>query len=271
MPFTRMDTKWRALRIFTAAIATCALACGNVGAKAAAQAPVPAGATAEFTQLAAQLVAAREAAGPESEAAEERALAILDGVALEGLNRPSPDVAALNQRLAGLVKQQPSEGETYSVAQLKGSPGAYALLADFGLGGPSAVRIYAGAPGKLALAGHVDRYAQKDFIDDYIELLPLETPISLFATIAGRTDELQTGVFTIWRFDGRAVQAIWSSDILQQSSYRAVPNGFELTYCAQTDPDDPSACHGMERDRYAWQNGAWKQIETAKLPAPAGK
>jgi hypothetical protein len=106
-----------------------------------------------------------------------------------------------------------------------------------------------------------------DFLDDYIEMVPIAGPAALFVTVAGRTDELETGVFTAWYFDGHAVAAVWSSDILQQSSYEAASDGFRVTYCAETDPADPGKCSAMQRDRYIWQDKAWKRAETTPLPA----
>ena len=170
------------------------------------------------------------------------------------------------------VTHQPPVGEGYRVVRLGGDPATYALLADFGLGGPSAVRVYAGAPGHLGLSARVDRYAQKDFFDGYIEIVPLAGPAALFVTVAGRTDELQTGVFTAWYFDGRSVTPVWASDILQQSTYEAAADGFRLTYCAETDPADSGACRSMQRDRYVWQDRAWKRAETTALsPAPPAR
>jgi hypothetical protein len=175
----------------------------------------------------------------------------------------------VNQRLASFVTHRPPVGEAYRAVRLAGSAPSYALIADFGLSGPSAVRLYAGAPGQLALAARIDRAAQKDFVDDYMELVPVPGSAAVFVTAAGRTDDLQTGIFTAWYFDGHAVSAVWTSDILERSSYEAAADGFRLTYCADTDSIDTGTCHRMQRDRYQWQNGAWKRIETSILPAAA--
>ena len=79
------------------------------------------------------------------------------------------------------------------------------------------MRIYAGAPESSRSAARVDRYAQKDFFDDYIDLVPVPGPVALFVTVAGRTDDLKTGVFTAWHFDGHQVESVWTSDIVEQS------------------------------------------------------
>jgi len=235
---------------------------------------------AAFGVLAAQITGDRAEGGAESETLEEQALEILDRAALEQLNgaqssAPSPGSSSsgpnldqVNQRLAAFVTHQPPVGEAYRVSRLGGTPAAYALMVDFGLSGPSAVRLYAGTPGNLALTARIDRYAQKDFVDDYIELVPISGAAAVFVTAAGRTDDLQTGIFTAWYFDGHAVSAVWTSDILEQSSYESVADGFHLTYCADTDPGETAACHQMRRDRYIWQDGAWKRVETTTLPVP---
>ena len=237
-----------------------------VGTRGPAQAPKP---ESEFARLAAQLGQQRLGGGEESEKLQEQALAILDGMALQTLNAPGdPNLEALNQRLAVLVTQQPPVGENYGVVRLDGNPAAYALVANFGLGGPSAVRLYRGLVGRYVLAARIDRFTQKDFFDEYLELVRIAAPVTLFITVTGRTDELQTGAFVLWRFDGDRVKALWASDILPQSSYEYRADGFRLTYCAETDEDNPRVCRRMTRDRYVWDGAAWKRVEQANLPVP---
>jgi len=222
----------------------------------------------EFRRLAEQLADQRLAEAEGTPAVQEKALAILDAMVLEALNSSTqPNLEGLNQHLAALVTQQPPVGEGYRVLRLGGSPAVYALVANFGLGGPSAVRLYA-ARGRYALAGRIDRFAQKDFFDEYLELVPLSAPAVLFVTVAGRTDDLQTGVFTAWQLDGQHLKAVWSSDLLQQSSYETGPDGFRLTYCVRTDEDNPRTCREMSRDRYVWDGGAWKRVEQTAVPVP---
>jgi hypothetical protein len=230
-------------------------------AQATAQSPI------EFAKLVSQLAPSDGAdESPKSKAAEEQALAILDGAVLPALQAASPDLDALNAALAQYVTRQPPLGEGYTAFRLSGSPATYALLADFGPDGPSAVRIYSGAPGQVALAARVDRYAQKDFLDDYIALVPWNGPESIFITAAGRTDELQTGIFTAWHFDGHQVESIWTSDVLQQSTYEMAKDGFRITFCVDPNPDDIHSCLKMQRDRYVWQDGKWKWAESTPLP-----
>jgi hypothetical protein len=236
---------------------------------------------AAFGVLAGQITGDRVAGGAESEVLQDQALGILDRAALEQLNgaaapgssapQATPDLNQVNKRLASFVTHQPPVGEAYRVARLGGSPPAYALVVDFGLSGPSAVRVYAGAPGSLALAARIDRYAQKDFFDDYTELVTLPGPAAVFVTVTGRTDDLQTGFFTAWYFDGSAVSAVWSSDILEHSSYEVAPDGFRLTHCADSDSDaiPGGPCHKMQRDRYVWQSNRWERAETTSLPPQA--
>jgi hypothetical protein len=80
--------------------------------------------------------------------------------------------------------------------------------------------------------------------------------------VAGRTDDLATGMFTAWRFDGRRTVPLWSSDLLQQSSYETDGDGFHLTYCSEPDEDHPAVCRKMTRDVYRLQAGQWKRMET---------
>jgi hypothetical protein len=255
MDYSRKDSgRFSAVNLRLAAVA---FACGlwlAAGPPAAGQSTAgirPDSAPPEFTLLASKLAADRAEEVDEPEAIEEQALEILDREALGFLNL-----------VTVFVTHQPPVGEDYHAFRLSGEPAAFALLADFGEGGPSAVRLYAGLPGKLALAGRLDRYAQKDFIDDYMELVPVPGPVALFVTVAGRTDDFKTGVFTAWHFDGRRVEQVWASDILEQSSYEANAGGFELNYCAEPDPVDKHTCHQMRHERYAWQGGAWKQAES---------
>lgn len=227
----------------------------------------------EFTRLAGRLAGQRLAEAEEGEKLQEQALAILDGLVFEALNAGShPDLDAVNQRLAGLVRQPPAVGESYRLVSLGGSPDVYALVANFSLGGPSAVRLYRSVASRYGLAARVDRFAQKDFFDEYLEVVPVPGPkpglAVLFVTVTGRTDELQTGAFTAWRFGGDTVKALWSSDILQQSSYELRPEGFRLTYCAETDENSPSLCRRMTRDLYTWDGAVWKRVEQASVPVP---
>jgi uncharacterized coiled-coil protein SlyX len=220
----------------------------------------------EFRRLAEQLADQRLAEAEGTQALQEKALGILDAMVLEAVNSSTPpNLEGLNQHLAALVTRQPPVGEGYRVLRLGGSRAVYALVANFGLGGPSAVRLYA-ARGRYALAGRIDRFAQKDFFDEYLELVPLPAPVVLFITVAGRTDDLETGVFTAWQLDGQRLKAVWSSDLLQQSSYETGPDGFQLTYCVRTDEDNPRACREMSRDRYVWEGSAWKRVEQTVVP-----
>jgi hypothetical protein len=227
--------------------------------------------TVEFKKLAAQLSGARLDNTEESAPLQEKALAVIDELALSALNRSSspnalPDLDAANQQLAELVSHVPSVGENYRLARLGGA-GAYAVVANFGLGGPAAVRIYSNAGGRYALAAKIDRFEQKDFLDSDIELIPMSTADPVFVVVAGRTDDLATGIFTAWRFDGTRAVPLWSSDLLQQSSYEADQDGFHITYCSEPDEEHPAICHKMTRDTYRMQSGAWKNVETKDLGA----
>jgi hypothetical protein len=222
--------------------------------------------TAEFKRLAAELSTARLDGAAESEGPQEKALGILDELVSSVLNgSASPDLAAANQRMAGLASRTPPVGENYRLVRLGGSPAVYATVVNFGLGGPAAVRIYSGTSGRYILAARIDHFVDKDFFDSDIELIPMSTAEPVFVLVAGRTDDLATGMFTAWRFDGHRAAPLWSSDLLLQSSYEADGEGFHLTYCSEPDEDHPAQCHKMTRDLYRLQAGEWQRIETKDI------
>jgi hypothetical protein len=221
---------------------------------------------AEFKKLAAQLSAARLNGAAESEDSQEMALGFLDKWADSALTgSASPDLDAANRRMADLVSHVPPVGENYRLVRLGGSPVAYAMVVNFGLGGPAAVRIYSHAGGGYVLAAKIDHFVEKDFFDSDIELVPVSMAEPVFVIVSGRTDDLATGMFSAWRFDGRRAMPLWSSDLLQQSSYQADGDGFHLTYCSEPDEDHPAQCHKMTRDLYRLQANEWKRIETKDL------
>ena len=220
----------------------------------------------EFKKLAAELSTARLDGAAESESSERMALDILDQLATTFLNSQAPpDLDAANRQMAELVSHVPSIGENYRLVRLGGSSPAYALVVNFGLSGPAAVRIYSNSSGHYALATRIDHFVEKDFFDSDIELVPVSAADPVFVIVAGRTDDLATGLFTVWTFDGRRAARLWSSDLLQQSSYEADAGGFHLTYCSEPDEDHPSLCRKMARDLYRLQAGEWKRLETVDV------
>jgi hypothetical protein len=226
-------------------------------------------ATAEFRKVAEELSSARLSGGNENKAQLDKALVYLDSVAISAINSaPSPDLDSTNRRLAGLVSQTSPVGENYRLFKIGGSPAVYAMAINFGLGGPAAVRLYAGGAGHYSLAAQIDHYAQKDFLDSDIELVPVSAADLVFVTVSGRTDDLSTGAFTAWQFNGHEVAALWNSDLLQQSSYEVDGNGFRIAYCSQVDDDRPSVCLKMSRDLFRLEDKQWKRVETAELPSP---
>jgi hypothetical protein len=225
--------------------------------------------TTEFKRIAEELSAARQGGGDENGAEMEKALTYLDSIAVSVLNVPAnPALDQANRRLAGLVSHTPPVGENYRLVKLGGAPAAYAMVINFGLGGPAAVRIYAGGTGHYALAARIDRFVQKDFFDSDLELIPVSGSDPVFVTVSGRTDDLETGLFAAWRVRGSQLEALWSSDLLQQSTYEAEEMGFRLAYCSQVDEDHPSQCLKMSRDLYRFQAREWKRIESVDLPVP---
>jgi hypothetical protein len=226
-------------------------------------------ATAEFKRISEELSAARLSGGDENEAQMEKALAFLDSIAVSDLNVPAgPNLDGVNRGLAELTSHTPPVGENYRLVKLGGTPAAYAMVINFGLGGPAAVRIYAGGAGHYALAAKIDHFVQKDFFDSDLELVPVSNSEPVFVTISGRTDDLSTGLFSAWQFDGHRLVALWNSDLLQQSIYEADEAGFRVAYCSQVDDDRPSQCLKMSRDLYRFQAGEWKRVETVDLPPP---
>jgi hypothetical protein len=226
-------------------------------------------ATVEFRSVAQELSSTRLSGGNESKAQLEKALVYLDSVAISALNSaPGPDLDATNRRLASLVSQASPVGENYRLLKIGGSPAVYAMVVNFGLGGPAAVRIYSGGAGHYAMAAQIDHFAQMDFLDSDIELVPVSAADLVFVTVSGRTDDLSTGAFTAWQFNGHAVAALWNSDLLQQSSYEVEGNGFRIAYCSQVDDDRPSQCLKMSRDLYRLEAGQWKRVESSELPSP---
>jgi hypothetical protein len=223
---------------------------------------------AEFKRLAQELSGARLAGTAETSPPLEKALGYLDSVALGVLNASTePNLDAANRSLDALVSHNPPVGENYRLGKLGGSPPAYALAVNFGQGGPAAVRVYAGPPAHLALAARIDHFANKDFFDSDMELLPVSNSDPVFLTISGRTDDLSTGLFAAWRLDGQRLIALWNSDLVQQSSYESDGNGFHIAYCSKVDDDRPSQCLKMSRDAYRYQAGEWKRTETAEITA----
>src|ERR1700722_3043619 len=191
-------------------------------------------AAAEFKRISQALSDARLGGASENQAQMEKALAYLDSLALSTLNVPGePNLDGANRGLADLASHTPPVGENYRLVKLGGAPAAYAMVINFGLGGPAAVRIYAGGAGHYALAARIDHIVEKDFFDSDLELAPVSSSEAVFVTISGRTDDLSTGLFSAWRFDGQRLVALWNSDLVQQSSYQADFNGFRLAYCSQ--------------------------------------
>lgn len=222
---------------------------------------------AEFKRISEELSSARLSGEGENEAEMEKALAYLDTVAVSVLNVPEgPNLDGANRGLAGLVSRTPPVGENYRLVKLGGTTPAFAMVINFGLGGPAAVRIYAGSAGNYALAARIDRFVQKDFLDSDLELASVSNSEAVFVTVSGRTDDLSTGAFSAWQFDGHGVVNLWNSDLLQQSNYEADDSGFHLAYCSSVDEDRPSRCLKMSRDLYRFQSGEWKRIETVDLP-----
>ena len=217
---------------------------------------------AEFRRLASQLSAVRIAGGEDDPVLLEKALSLLDARILNALGASrSPDLEGLNHTLTVLISENAPLSQGFQVSRLSVIPPVYALVANFGLAGPSAVRLYAGGASGVSLVARIDRATQKNYFDEYLELVPMGAAAILFVTVTGRTDDLQTGSFAAWRFTGKTLELLWSADLLQQSSYQAAADGFRLTYCSQTDDRNPRQCRRMIRERFQWDGSAWKRLE----------
>jgi hypothetical protein len=223
----------------------------------------------EFRQLASQIVQRRLGGLEENEADHQRALELLDALALEPLNAAAgPDAEAATRALQSLLPQPPPVGEEYRLLRM-GTPGTpwFLLQANFGLAGPSALRLYA-QPGNGAapyrLAARIDRFAQPEYFDEFLAVAPVSPEEGVFLTVTGRTDELETGSFTAWRFDGAQLQRLWATDLLERSRYELSGMEFRLTYCQETDEDDLRKCVLMVRERYTWRRG-WHLLERREV------
>ncbi len=218
--------------------------------------------TEEFQRVAAQLSDRRLAGTEEDEGLQNRALAWLDRAVLEALNAAPPEVpAAINQRLAELVAPDTRLGESYRLFPL--GPHAFLLSVNFGFAGPSAVRVYARPrlPEQgFQLAARIDRFTQQDYFDEFLEVVPLSQEEGVFVTVTGRTDELKTGGFMAWRFASGRLVRLWSTDLLERSSYEVTSSEFRLSFCAEAEEDDPLRCARMLRERYTWRGG-WRLLE----------
>lgn len=217
-------------------------------------------------------VADLRAIAPEEPAVREgleRALRILDRLVITSLAGKGKDTLVLtNQRLSTYVSRQPAAGESYRLYQV--GKEAYALAANFGSSGPSAVVIFArpDSQGQFAVVGTIDRFSQEGYFDDYLELVPVDLQQAVFLTVTGRTDELQSGWFAAWRFDGKAVVLMWSSELLPHSSYQAVPSGIVITYCADSDEQNPSVCRETAVESRLWNGTSWQMTQDKKVAAP---
>lgn len=236
---------------------------------------------AEFKKRVALLAGQRLGGSDADRSVQDAAVAFLDATVCGNLAKPGRvSLDEADARLAELIAQDPPLGESYRVVALAESR-LYALVANLGLAGPAALRLYereestAGAP-QQAQAGcrvvaQVDRFSQPDFFDENLELVPVwAAPAgesdAVFVTVSGRSDELRTGAFTAWRFHGSRLDKLWESELLQNSSYEAASGAFLVTFCSEPDEQRPRVCRRMVHERYVWQGGAWSRTEQADVP-----
>ncbi|MBI1738600.1 MAG: hypothetical protein HYR58_05065 [Acidobacteria bacterium] len=227
---------------------------------------------AEFKNLAAQVVERRRSGADESEDLQEKTLKLLDALVLEQLNRTGPrDLAAINQRLAATLARPGAVGESYELVRLGANANGevfYALVVNFSMSGPSAVRYYPPSPQGFRLAARIDRWEFPDYFDEYAELVPIAASNIIFVTVNGRTDELRSGTFAAWRFSDGRFTAVWTTDILERSSYEVCPDGFHLSFCSQNDEQNPRLCRRIMNERFQWDGFAWRRVEHVESDAP---
>ena len=229
---------------------------------------------AEFRRLARQIASQRQSGEEENAQLFEYSLSLLDQMVVATLNvTGTPDLNVINTQLGLLVENQPAVGEEYKVYRLGGKPSTFALVANFGVSGPSTVRLYSVSGGpRYRLISRIDRFTQKDFFDDYLALVPVEAAEPMFVTVTGRTDALKSGAFTAWRLSGDKLAPVWTTDILPQSTYEPAPVGIHLTYCADYAEDHPQECRRMSSERFEWDGTAWRRVEQQNIaPAPPKK
>ena len=173
------------------------------------KAQVKSDSSAEFKRLAAELSTARLNGTVESEISQEKALGILDELACSVLNSSAlPDLDAANQRMAGLVSHTPPVGENYRLMR-------WAAARRYTLWWPISGSVdrprFEFMPHKRSLCiGCEDRaFRGTDFFDSDIELVPVSATETVFVIVAGRTDDLATGMFSAWRFDGHRAVLLW--------------------------------------------------------------
>ncbi len=257
----------RATRFVLLLLLAAPLACAQQP-PAAPEDPRPA----EFKKLAAQVVELRRAGVDESEELQQKTLKLLDELALEQVNRAGPrDLAATNRHLAGTLARPGAIGESYELVRLGANATGevfYALVVNFSLSGPSAIRYYPPSAQGYRFAARIDRWEFLDYFDEYVELVPISASDIVFVTVNGRTDEFRTGTFSAWRFSEGRFTTVWTTDILERSSYEVLPDGFHLSYCSQNDEQNPRLCRRMMKERYQWDGFAWRRAERQESDAP---
>ncbi|MGH9859608.1 MAG: hypothetical protein ACRD5F_06250 [Candidatus Acidiferrales bacterium] len=225
---------------------------------------------AQFKPLAAELAERRLAGGEESEAEQARALELADAIVLGMLNAAAPmtDDVAPARSLEALLAQPPRVGESYQLIRMA-TPNRpwYLLAANVGLAGPSAVRIYARPPGSTGyrLVARIDRFSLADYFDEFLSIALVAPAEGVFVTVTGRTDELETGGYIAWHFGGERLERLWATELLERSRYEVAGGEFRLTYCEESDEDDPSRCVRTLRERFAWRGGQWLTLERREI------
>ncbi len=240
---------------------------------------------AEFKKLAERLAADRLGGVDSPQDLQEKALALLDGLVVDELQKSSseaPPVAAISQKLAGTLKSdsQVGAGIQLVVLSARGREPIVALAVNFGFGGPAAIRIYAKRDARWERTGRVDRFTHKVFFDESLVLVPFDSlsangppnssvpAVLALLAVTGRTDDFQSGAFFLWRVARGVPELEWQTDVLPQTSYEVSGGILRLSYCSEPDEERPRLCRQTARDAYRWDGSAWTRTEHIVSPRP---
>jgi len=186
-------------------------------------------------------------------------LRIMDRAILRVLNQGRPiSVNDLNQELKKWAVSEPNSSESYELVEMKSAAPCYVLVAQ--LNTLSGVRIYAKGAGEqhYSLQARLDSDSVEGYQMAPLKFIPVDEQDGLFLTAHGRSG--QTAIFySLWRFDGQSVHAIWDSGHFFMALDRVVPGGIVITRCGDGPIKQDGSCDGTQL-HYAWTNGKWQQL-----------
>ena len=119
------------------------------------------------------------------------------------------------------------------------------------------VHVFIGGTGAVGGAAALQMVAM---LEEMMTIAPPASPDDVpVLIVTGRTDDRKTGSFAAWRLVGSRLQALWSSELLEHSSYEAKDGVLRIDFCSENDEEKPSVCKKMTRERYAW-NAGWIRL-----------